>query len=226
MSKCQSVNGTTLRKSKPIFATQTILLDLTKSEEELLAEMKQKTRYNVRLAEKKGVVVEERDDPEALDIFLKLQKETAKRQGFFVHPDSYYSTVWEVLRPKSMAHLLVAKVENTPVVAWLLLKYQDTFYYPYGGSSTEFKEYMASNLMMWEAIKLGKKLGCKVFDLWGATDDESDPWYGFTRFKLGYGGELVSFPGAYDLILNSLLYYPFILVDKLRWWFLKLRPSR
>ncbi len=224
--QCQGVKDRELRKSKPIFATQTILLDLTKSEEELLAGMKQKTRYNVRLAEKKGVVVEERDDPEALEIFLKLQKETAKRQGFFVHPDNYYKMVWEVLRPKSMGHLLIAKVENTPVVAWLLLKYQDTFYYPYGGSSTELKEYMASNLMMWEAIKLGKNLGCKTFDLWGATDDKSDPWYGFTRFKLGYGGELVTFPGAYDLILKPLLYYLFILADKLRWWFLKLRPSR
>ncbi len=222
VSQCQGVKDRELREAKPIFATQTILLDLTKSEEELLANMKQKTRYNVRLARKKGVVVEERNDEEGLEIFLKLQKETAKRQGFFVHPDSYYRTVWEVLYPKGLAHLLIAKVENTPVVAWLLLKYQDTFYYPYGGSSTEYRKYMASNLMMWEAIKLGKKLGCNVFDMWGATDDEKDPWYGFTRFKLGYGGQLVSFPGAYDLVLNPLLYYPFILMDKLRWWFLNL----
>ncbi len=78
---------------------------------------------------------------------------------------------------------------------------------------------------MWEAIKLGKKLGCKVFDLWGATDDPKDPWYGFTRFKLGYGGELVSFPGAYDLILKPIWYYPFLLADKFRWWFLNLRKK-
>lgn len=225
-----------LRPSKPIFATQTILLDLTKSEEDLLANMKQKTRYNVRLAEKKGVVVEERNDPEALEIFLKLQKETAKRQGFFVHPDSYYRTVWEVLHPKGMAYLLVASVEHAlgnhatmqpcnhsvPLVAWMLLRYKNILYYPYGGSSVEHRKFMPSNLMMWEAIKLGKRLGCKVFDLWGATDDKNDPWYGFTRFKLGYGGQLVSFPGAYDLVLNSLLYYPFILADKLRWWILGL----
>ena len=218
-----------LRPSKPIFATQTILLDLTKSEEELLAGMKQKTRYNVRLAQKKGVVVEERNDKEGLEIFLKLQKETARRQGFFVHPDSYYRTVWEVLRPKGMAYILIATIDNRqstiPLVAWLLLKYQDTFYYPYGGSSTEFRKYMASNLMMWEAIKLGKRLGCKTFDMWGATDDKSDPWYGFTRFKLGYGGQLISSPGAYDLILNPLLYYPFILADRLRWWFLNFRKK-
>ena len=219
------VNNEDVKKSTPIFATQTILLDLTKSEEELLAGMRQKTRYNVRLAEKKGAVVEERNDEEGLEIFLKLQKETAKRQGFFVHPDSYYQSVWEVLHPKGMAHLLIAKVENTPVVAWMLLKYQETFYYPYGGSSTEFKKYMASNLMMWEAIKLGKRLGCKVFDMWGATGDEKDPWYGFTRFKLGYGGELVSSPGAYDLILKSVWYKIFILADKLRWLILSLRKK-
>jgi len=170
-------------------------------------------------------VVEERSDSEALEIFLKLQKETAKRQGFFVHPDKYYKIVWEVLQPKGMAHLLIAKVENTPVVAWVLLKYQDTFYYPYGGSSTVFKKYMASNLMMWEAIKLGKKLGCKTFDLWGATDDKSDPWYGFTRFKLGYGGQLISSPGAYDLVLKPVWYKVFILADKLRWFLLNLRKK-
>jgi len=209
-----------LRKSKPIFATQTILLDLTKSEGELLAGMKQKTRYNIRLAQRKGVVIEERTDPEALEIFLRLQRETARRQGFFIHPDSYYKTVFEVLHPKGMAYLLIARVEETPVVAWMLLRYQDTLYYPYGGSSTKFKNYMASNLVMWEAIRLGKRLGCKVFDMWGAADDPNDPWYGFTRFKLGYGGRLVTFPGAYDLVLNPFLYWPFILADKLRWFLL------
>jgi lipid II:glycine glycyltransferase (peptidoglycan interpeptide bridge formation enzyme) len=228
----QCVNGATLRKSKPIFATQTILLDLTKPEEDLLAGMKQKTRYNVRLAQKKGVVVEERSDPEALDIFLKLQKETARRQGFFVHPDNYYRTVWEVLHPKGMAYLLVAEVRDVndgrggggamvPIVAWMLLKYQDTLYYLYGGSSEKFKNFMASSLVMWEAIKLGKRLGCKVFDMWGATNDPQDPWYGFTRFKLGYGGQLITFPGAYDLILQPLLYWLFVLVDKIRWWVLQ-----
>jgi len=217
------VNRNDVRKSKPIFATQTILLDLTKSEEELMAGMKQKTRYNVRLAKRKGVVVKERNDEEGLEIFLKLQRETAKRQGFFIHPDSYYRTVWEVLRPKGMVYILIAEVEDTPIVAWLLLKYQDTLYYPYGGSSTKFRKFMPSNLMMWEAIKLGKRLGCKTFDMWGAIDDKSDPWYGFTRFKLGYGGQLVSFPGAYDLVLKPLLYWPFVLADRLRWWVLKLR---
>ena len=112
MSQC--VNGATLRRAKPIFATETILLDLTKSEEGMLAGMKQKTRYNVRLAEKKGVVVEERDNPEALEIFLKLQRETAKRQGFFIHPNNYYRTVWEVLRPKGMAYMLIASVKQPP----------------------------------------------------------------------------------------------------------------
>jgi lipid II:glycine glycyltransferase (peptidoglycan interpeptide bridge formation enzyme) len=212
-----------LRPSKPIFATQTILLDITKPEEELLKNMKSKTRYNVRLAQRKGVVVEEREDDDALKIFLRLQRETAKRQGFFVHPDSYYRTVWEVLHPKGMAYLLIANVQKEPVVAWMLLEHDQTLYYPYGGSSTKYRNYMPSNLMMWEAIKLGKKLGCKVFDMWGATDDKTDPWYGFTRFKLGFGGYLVSFPGAYDLILNPYLYYPFIAADRLRWIFLELR---
>jgi len=228
ISKQRGGKDLKLRKAKPIFAPQTILLDLTKSEKELLAAMKQKTRYNVRLAQRKGVVVEERSDPQALEIFLKLQKETARRQGFFVHPDKYYRTVFEVLHPKGMAFLLIASVKPQknssplPLVAWMLLRYKDCFYYSYGGSSNRLRNYMPSNLVMWEAIKLGKRLGCRVFDLWGATDDKNSPWYGFTRFKLGYGGELVTFPGAYDLILNPLLYYPLILADKLRWFLLNI----
>ena len=84
---------------------------------------------------------------------------------------------------------------------------------------------MASNLMMWEAIKLGKKHGCKMFDMWGSMGpepDQRDPWYGFHRFKQGYGGQLTEFVGTYDLVVNKLPYRIYTLADKLRWMGLKL----
>ena len=212
-----------LRGTSPTFATATFLLDLTKSEEELLANMHSKTRYNVRLAERKGVTVSEVDN---LTDFLKLQKETADRQGFFIHPDEYYHTQWDILRPQEMVHALVASYEDTPLAAYLLFKYNDTFYYPYGGSSLLHKKLMASNLLMWEAIKLGKKLGCTVFDMWGALPspvDENDPWYGFHKFKQGFGPEHVHYPGAWDLVIKPNEYTLFKAADAARWKLLKLK---
>jgi lipid II:glycine glycyltransferase (peptidoglycan interpeptide bridge formation enzyme) len=105
-----------------------------------------------------------------------------------------------------------------------LFVYKDTLYYPYGASSSEHRETMASNLMMWEAIKFGKNLGLKKFDMWGALSpnpDPKDPWYGFHRFKQGYGPELVEFIGSYDLIINPMLYQLYKIADKIRWLILK-----
>lgn len=210
-----------LRHVKPTFAKATFMLDLTKTEEELLANMHQKTRYNVHLAERRGVLVEESDD---VSIFTSLQKETAQRQHFFVHPDKYYQTLWELLHPKQMAYLLNAKVNGEVNAAYFLLKYNDTFYYTYGASTTKDASYMASNLLMWEAIKFGKKLGCKQFDMWGALSkpvDTTNAWYGFHRFKEGYGGEHLEYPGAWDLIIKPTEYQLFQVADTVRWKILR-----
>ena len=203
--------------SKPTFATATFMLDLTKPEEELLQEMHSKTRYNLNLAKRKGVVVAETDD---IEIFLKLQRETAERQHFHVHPDTYYKTIWKMFQPLGMAHLLVASLDGEALSSYFLMKYQNTFYYPYGGSTDKHKDVMANNLIMWEAVKLGQKLGCQTFDLWGALPnpvDVNDAWYGFHRFKEGFGAEHVEFPGAWDLVIRPLEYKLFKTIDTLRW---------
>ena len=117
-----------------------------------------------------------------------------------------------------MARLLIAFYQEKPVVAWMLSNFQDTLYYPYGGSSLEHREVMASNLVAWEAIRLGKKLKLKKFDLWGALSPDanpSDPWYGFHKFKQGYGGKLVEYIGTYDLVFNWPIYWVFTAIDKL-----------
>ncbi|MBI2022932.1 peptidoglycan bridge formation glycyltransferase FemA/FemB family protein [Candidatus Daviesbacteria bacterium] len=116
-----------------------------------------------------------------------------------------------------MARLLLAFYKKTPVVAWMLLNFKDTLYYPYGGSSFLYKEAMASNLVAWETIRLGKKMGLKKFDMWGALGPDaapSDPWFGFHRFKQGYGGRLVEYLGSFDIVFNKPLYSIFTRIDK------------
>ena len=214
-----------ITQSSRTFASHTLLLDLTKSEEELLAGMHQKTRYNIKVAERHGVVVEEKNDDEGLNIFLKLQKETAARQKFYVHPDKYYQTLF--LTCHANTHILTAKLGNECLGALFLLRYGDTFYYPYGGTADIHRETMFGTLLMWEAIRLGKRLGCKTFDMWGASagDDPKDPWSGFTRFKKGFGGQLVEFENTYDLVLNKPLYFLLTLGNKVRWALLRLKKS-
>lgn len=222
---------------RPLFTKYNFVIDLTKTENELLAAMHPKTRYNIRIAQKHGVEVVENNSDKGFKIYLKLYFETTKRQKYFGHTEKYHKLLWKTLQSGKgkaergndtlTARLLIAYYKSIPLVAWFLLEYKDTLYYPYGGSSEQHKNVMASNLVAWEAIKLGKKLGCKKFDLWGAlgpNPSPRDPWYGFHRFKEGYGGRLVEYIGSYDLVLNYPLYYLFHLIDKLRWFMLRLKP--
>lgn len=213
-------------QSKSILPQHTIFIDLTKSEDDLLKEMHEKTRYNIRLSEKKGVIIKENED---IETFIKLLTKTESRQGFYSHYPNYYRKLWKILRPEKMVYLLTAYLprealrEVGPIASIMLFKYQDVLYYPYGGSDPNFKEYQASSLLHWEAIKLGKKLGCKTYDLWGTyknSKDEKDPWFGIYRFKSGFGGEEVDFPPSFDVPLSP-LYSLFKLIDNLRWLFLK-----
>jgi lipid II:glycine glycyltransferase (peptidoglycan interpeptide bridge formation enzyme) len=222
----------------PLFTKYTFILDLTKSEEELLKNMHPKTRYNIKVAQKHGVKVIEDNSDKAFETYLKLMQETTKRQKFYAHTENYHRTMWETLGVKNQesnkltAHLLLANYgpktnDQRPkaLAAWILFVYKDSLYYPYGASSDEYRETMASNLMMWEAIKFGKKLGLKKFDMWGALEqnpDKNDPWYGFHRFKQGYGGELTELAGSFDLVINPILYNIYKIIDKLRWFFLKI----
>lgn len=216
----------------PLFTRYTFVLDLTQSEDELLKGMHQKTRYNIRLAEKKGVTVKEETSDEMFESYLKLSRETTDRQKFYAHTQKYHQIMWQVLGNKKIdknkltAHLFIAEFEKEPLVAWILFVYKDTLYYPYGASSNKHRELMASNLMMWEAIKFGKKLGLKKFDMWGAlgtVPDEKDPWYGFHKFKQGYGARHVEFIGSYDLVLNPVAYKLYVIADKLRWILLRVK---
>ncbi|EKD87078.1 MAG: femAB family protein [uncultured bacterium] len=218
----------------PLFTKYTFVLDLTLSEEELLKGMHHKTRYNIKVAQKYGVRVIKDDSENAFKEYLRLASETTKRKGFYAHDKDYHTKMWQTLKAsgfdpeKLQAHLLTALYEQKTLASWILFSFKDTLYYPYGASSSENREVMASNLMMWEAIRFGKNLGLKKLDMWGslgATPDPKDPWYGFHRFKQGYGPDLIEFAGSFDLVINPLIYKTLRLADKARWTYLKLRKS-
>jgi len=210
----------------PLFTKYTFVIDLTQSEEELMNNMHSKTRYNIRLAQKHGVVIKEDSSDLAFTAYLKLSEKTTERQGFYAHNKTYHETMWNSMKENGSAKLFTASYNNEIITAWILFCFNDMIYYPYGASSRNHREVMAPNLLLWEIVKWGKTHGYKKFDLWGAMGpdpDTHDPWYGFHRFKEGYHPELVEFVGSYDLVIHPLLYKLYCIGDTLRWNILNLK---
>jgi lipid II:glycine glycyltransferase (peptidoglycan interpeptide bridge formation enzyme) len=131
----------------------------------------------------------------------------------------YLSNKRQVTSNKNIARLLVAKYKGEIITTWIVFVWKDFLYYPYGASSDKHKNVMANNLMMWEAIRYGKKLGLKTFDLWGR-----EPGKGFTKFKEGYNPQVVKFLGTWDLIASP-FYYPYRVAEFLRWQYLRTRTK-
>lgn len=217
------------QNGRPLFTKYTFELDLRPAEAELLKNMHHKTRYNIRLAERKGVKIVVDNTIKGFQLFKKLLfEETVKRQGFFAHSPQYFEQLWQVLKPAGMVQILRAEYQNKTLSVFMVFVFNNKIYYPYGASTREFKELMAPNLLMWEVIKLGKKLDCTALDMWGALGpkaDKNDPWFGFHRFKQGYGGRLVEFIGSYDLVLKPNLYRLFRIAEELRWLGLRLKAK-
>ncbi len=203
-------------KGKRFFTPTTFWIDLTKSEDELLKSFSSKTRYNIRLAQKRGVAVKEDNSDESFRRYLELTRETTQRQKFYAHTEKYHKLMWETLKKAGVAHLLTATYKGKVITTWILFVWKDFLYYPYGASTDEHRDVMANNLMMWEAIKFGKKHGLKIFDLWGREEGK-----GFTKFKEGYNPKIIEFLGTWDLIINKPLYFLYKLAEKVRWKVLK-----
>jgi lipid II:glycine glycyltransferase (peptidoglycan interpeptide bridge formation enzyme) len=204
-------------EGKRLFTPTTFWKDLTPSEENLMKSFSSKTRYNIRLAQKNGVTVKEDNSDKAFDRYLELTAETVNRQGFYAHTKKYHKLMWESLRKAGIAHLLTATYNGEIITTWILFVWQDFLYYPYGASTEKHKNVMANNLMMWEAMKFGKKLGLKTFDLWGREEGK-----GFTKFKEGYNPNVIQFMGTWDLIINKPMYYVYKIGEWIRWPTLKI----
>jgi peptidoglycan pentaglycine glycine transferase (the first glycine) len=187
----------------------TVLIDLQPTEEEILARMKPKTRYNVRLAEKKAVALRIGTLGD-LPALYKIYAETSVRDGFVIRDEEYYMTVWKLFMQSKQptATPLIAEVEGEAVAAIFLFMFGERAYYVYGMSRNAHREKMPTYLLQWEAMKIAKSRGCEIYDLWGAPEvfDESDSMWGVYRFKEGLGGEVVRTLGAYDFAPNRILY--------------------
>ena len=187
----------------------TVLIELKPSEEEMLARMKQKTRYNIRLAEKKGVMMRV-GTLEDLATLYEMYAETSVRDGFVIRNEGYYRTVWETFMSSEepTCEPLIAEVDGEPVAAIFVFYFAGRAYYVYGMSRNENREKMPTYLLQWEAMKRAKAKDFSMYDLWGAPDvfDESDSMWGVYRFKEGLGGKVVRTVGAWDFAPNPFWY--------------------
>jgi peptidoglycan pentaglycine glycine transferase (the first glycine) len=194
--------------SEQVQFRNTVLVDLTREEDDLLKAMKSKTRYNVRLAERQGVKVRLGDLAD-LPLFYEMYVETSSRDEFIIRPFVYYRHAWQAFIEANLAQLFIAEYEGRPLAGLILFRFGSKVWYMYGASRDLHRNLMPNHLLQWEAIRWAKAQGCTVYDLWGAPDvpDESDPLWGVYRFKEGFGGQFVRHIGAYDYPVSCFFYW-------------------
>lgn len=184
-------------------------LDITPSEIKLLENMHSKTRYNIRLAGKKGVTIREAESKKDLEDFYAILVETAKRDNFLIRGFEYFETIWDQMAENDMAKVFLAEHEGNAVSGTLALILGDKAWYLYGASSNEHRNIMPNYLIQWEMIRWAKSKGCTLYDFRGVSGDldESNPLYGLYRFKKGFNGDLVEFTGEWDKVYSRFFYW-------------------
>jgi peptidoglycan pentaglycine glycine transferase (the first glycine) len=193
---------------------RTIVLDIQEEEDDILAQMKQKTRYNIRLAGRKGVKVYPSNNIQA---FARMMDTTGERDGFNVRSLAYYQRAFELFHPMGACELLVASFEDQPLAALMVFTRGQRAWYFYGASNNLHRNRMPAYLLQWEAIRWAKEKGCATYDLWGIPDEDeetletqftrhTDGLWGVYRFKRGFGGELKRSVGAWDRVYNPVMY--------------------
>ena len=186
------------------------IIDITKPQEQLLAEMKPKTRYNIRVAEKHGIIVSsepQAQSPEFFDEFWNLIKKTSQRQGIHPHPKEYYQKMLEGLGKNGLAKLYTAQYQGKIIAANLITYFGKTATYLHGGTDDEFKNVMAPNLLQWQAICDAKKIGFECYNFGGVSNTKKS-WEGITRFKTGFcpDTKFTEYGGVWDLPVNKFWY--------------------
>ncbi len=196
---------------------QTVILDLTPEESDLLKQMKPKARYNLRLAERYGLQVMHGRGEQDLESFYTLLTKTGERNSFFAHPRGYYFNLWRQL-PADVFRLYLAEYQGKFVGGIMVVSYGSQAIYLHGASDYESRSLMSPYLLQWQAIKDAKARGCLTYDLWGVAPRESlnHPWLGITRFKEGFGGKYVEYVGAYDYIYRPNWYRIFNVTRNVR----------
>jgi peptidoglycan pentaglycine glycine transferase (the first glycine) len=190
----------------PVQPLRTILVDLSADEEELRRHMKEKWRYNVGLATRRGVTVRVADSLEDVRRWYDLLQVTSERDQFGVHTLDYYIYVWKLLNEHQIARLLLAEHEGQLLAGIFVTVFGNEGIYMYGASSNERRNLMPNYLLQWEAMRWAKSLGARQYDLWGIpdTDNEQEAMAGVYRFKSGWGGRVVRFVGCYERVYHPL----------------------
>lgn len=194
---------------------RTVIVDIRPPEDEILARMKSKTRYNIRLAARKDVVVREGTGQD-LNAFVDLMNITGQRDNFGTHSPEYYATVYSFFAPEN-AVLLIAEYEEKPLAAAMITALGDTAVYLYGASSNEERNRMPAYAVQWAAMRWARERGCTRYDLWGVPDadlqeleanftERRDGLWPVYRAKRGYGGRVQRTVGAVDRVYNDRLY--------------------
>jgi peptidoglycan pentaglycine glycine transferase (the first glycine) len=193
--------------SEQVQFPNTVVLDLRPEESAMLAAMKPKTRYNIRLAQKHGVGIRVGSEQD-LPLLYRMYAETADRDSFVIRSEEYYRDVWGSMMRAGRAQPLIAEVEGSPVAALILFLFARRGWYLFGMSRGLHREKMPNHLLQWEAMRWLKNRDCTAYDLWGAPDEfaESDPLWGVFQFKTGFGGEVIRFAGAWDYAPSPLRY--------------------
>ena len=206
-----------LINSSAVQPHDTLVLDLGEEPKELLAKMHPKTRYNIALANKKGIKIKASQEEEDIKYFLQLIKKTADRQQINTHSDQYYKLLWKALLKNKTGRLYLARAEDKIIAANLLIEFGRTVTYLHGASDYQYRQYMAPHLLQWQAIKDATEQGFEIYDFWGiAPKDRSKPnWEGLTRFKKGFGGRRVSYPGVKIFVYNKQWYRFYLWAKKI-----------
>lgn len=204
------------RNSIPSVQAQCVrILDLRLSSDELLAAMHSKTRYNINLAQKKGVAV----NGGGIDDFLRLNRQTASRDKFKSHPDYYYQKM-AASSSGDFLKIWRASYQNKILGSAIIIYFGDTAAYIHGASSGECREVMAPHLLHWQIIQDAQERGYHYYDLGGVNPEDTvhlaykKSWRGISRFKAGFGGQAMCYPESFDLIYHPWWYRLYRLAKK------------
>jgi lipid II:glycine glycyltransferase (peptidoglycan interpeptide bridge formation enzyme) len=208
------------RGEDSIQPSRTLLVDIKASEDQILGRMKQKTRYNIRLAIRKGVIVHSSSD---LDVFHKLMVVTGGRDAFGIHSIDYYQKAYDLFHPRGECEIFMAEFDGEPMATLMVFARGKRAWYFYGASDNKHREKMSPYLLQWTAMRWARSKGCALYDLWGVPDEDEDTLeanftarsgglWGVYRFKRGFGGQLRRAHGPWDRVYQPVLYTFY------RWW--------
>lgn len=212
------INRGWLFSSDQIQYRNTVLVDLEPDPDQMLARMKSKTRYNIRLSARKEVKTRLGTAAD-YSLLYEMYAQTAVRGDFTIRPENYYHKIWKTFSADlstgsadPIAQPLIAEVEGCPVAGAVVFKFGDRAWYIHGMSNLDHSEKMPTYQIQWEAMLWAKEQGCRFYDMWGAPNEftRDDPMWGVYRFKRGFGGKVNRTIGAWDFPVRPILYWLYI----------------